>query len=61
MTIVESAAWTGFVGVVRGFLSGNKNEDYKVVVDNMLTSFHFLGARMSVKVDFLISHLKKNS
>ena len=50
MTIVESAAWTGFVGVVRGFLSGSKNENYKELVGNMLTSFHSLGDRKSVKV-----------
>ena len=56
MTIVETADWTGFVGVVRGFSSGSKNENCKELVDNMLTSFHSLGARMSVKVHFLFSH-----
>ena len=59
VTIVESAAWTGFLGDVRGFLSGSKNENYKQLVDNMLTSFHSLGARMSVKVHILFSHLEK--
>ena len=52
MIIVESAAWSGFGGVVRGFLSGSKNENYKKLVDNMLTSFHSQGVRMTVKAYF---------
>ena len=59
MSMVESAALTGFVGVVRGFLSGSKNDNYKELVENMLTSFHSLGARMSVKAHFLFSHKEK--
>ena len=59
MTMVECAAWSGFVGVVRGFLSGSKNEKYKDLVNKMLTSFHSLGARMSIKVHFLFGHLEK--
>ena len=42
-------------------MSGSKNENYKELVGDMLTSVHSLSARMSVKFHFLFSHLEKVS
>ena len=43
--------------VVNGFLGNNKSEDYKELVESLLTAYYTLGCRMSIKLHFLISHL----
>jgi hypothetical protein len=55
----EAAAWTSFVEVIEGFLGRNKAQNYEVLVNKMLRNFQALGARMSVKVHFLFSHLDR--
>jgi hypothetical protein len=57
MTTLESAAWSGFVRVVRGFLSGDRASNYQEIVADMLTAFKNQGARMSIKIHFLFNHL----
>ena len=59
MNEVESAAWSAFVEVVKGFLGNHKVENYKEIVSNMLERFRTLGINMSIKVHFLHSHLDR--
>ena len=57
MTAVESAAWCSYVSVAREFLGNTKASNYQHLVDLMLRNFQGLGARMSIKLHYLFSHL----
>ena len=57
MSAVEKRAWTAFRVVILNFLGKNKSPDYEEQVKELLESFRSLGARMSVKMHFLSSHL----
>ena len=57
MTAVESAAWCSYVSVVREFLGNTKTSNYQHRVDLMLRNFQALGARMSIQLHYLFSHL----
>ena len=57
MTVVESAAWCSYVSVVKEFLGKTKTDCYQDIVKQMLTNFQALGARMSIKIHYLFSHL----
>ena len=57
MTVAERAAWCSFVSVIREFLSNTKASNYQNLVDMMLQNFQALGARMSIKLHYLFSHL----
>ena len=57
MTVVESAAWSSYVSVVKEFLKKTKTDCYQDRVKQMLTNFQALGARMSIKIYYLFSHL----
>lgn len=59
MNSVESAAWKAFVEVVQNFLGNHKAPNYKQLVQRMLKCFEKLGARMSIKVHYLYSHLDR--
>ena len=59
MNEVESAAWSAFVEVVKGFLGNRKVENYKEIISNMLERFRTLGINMSIKVHFLHRHLDR--
>jgi len=54
---VESAAWEAFVLVVQNFPGNYRSDNYVELVENMLTAYQQMGARMSVKMRFLHSHL----
>jgi len=54
---VESAAWEAFVQVVENFLGNYRSDNYAELVENMLTAYQRMGARMSLKMHFLHSHL----
>ena len=58
MTKKEQAAWVSFRQVVTGFLGNNKAEDYKSRVHGLIHSYQKVGARMSIKMHFLHSHLE---
>jgi hypothetical protein len=58
MTEVEREAWIAFRSVVTKFLRNNKDPDYVVTVANMLEKFEVLGCLMSLKNQFLNSHLE---
>ena len=57
MTVVERAAWCSYVPVIREFLGNTKSSYYRILVDVMLQNFQALGARMSIKLHYLFSHL----
>ena len=57
MTAVESAAWCSYASVVREFLGNTKASNCRYLVDVMLRHFQALGSRMSIKLDYLFSHL----
>ena len=59
MTAVEARAWVAFTNVVQGFLGNKKDDNYKEVVDELLFSLRGLRCRMSIKLDYLHSHLDK--
>lgn len=53
----EFNAWRAFKSIVQNFLGNHRSPDYELVVEDLLQSFKALGARMSVKMHFLSSHL----
>lgn len=53
----ELAAWDSFVLVAQNFLGNHRADNYADLVANMLTAYHQLGCRMSLKIHFLHSHL----
>ena len=57
MIVVESAAWCSYVSTVKEFLGKTKADCYQDIVKQMLTNFQALGARMSIKIHYLLSHL----
>ena len=57
MTVVKSATWCSYVSVVKEFLGKTKADCYQDIVKQMLTNFQALGARMSIKIYYLFSHL----
>ena len=59
MNALESNAWNSFVAAVKNFLGNHKAHNYKELVDKILTSYQEIGAKMSIKVHFLHSHLNR--
>lgn len=59
MTEFEAANWSTFVAVVKGFLGKTKVGNYQDLVEVMLKFFQALGARMSIKILYLLSHLDR--
>ena len=57
MTLAEWAAWCSYISVMREFLGNTKASNYQNLVDAMLQNFQALGARMSIKLYYLYSHL----
>ena len=48
----EKAAWLSFVDVTKNFLGNKKAQNYENLVSNMLSAFHHLGCKMSIKMHF---------
>ena len=57
MNPLELAAWNAIKSVVVNFLGSHRHEKYLDIVDSMLKAYEQLGARMSLKMHFLDSHL----
>jgi hypothetical protein len=57
MNVVERNAWTASKNVIEKLLGNHKDEDYENTVRIMFKNFHILGCNMSLKVNFLFSHL----
>ena len=59
MTEKEFAAWISFTVVVKNFLGNNKANNYIQIVEDMLSKFQSLGAKMNIKIHYLFSHLDR--
>ena len=57
LSATELSAWGSLKSVITNFLGNNRCEEYKKEVNEFLKNFQKLGARMSVKLHFLRSHL----
>ena len=57
MKCIELRAWQAFTRVVDGFFGNKRSSEYILHVRQLLESFQSLGARMSIKMHFLQSHL----
>ena len=57
MTLAERAVWCSYFSVIPEFLGNTKASSYRNFADVMLQSFQALGARMSIKLYHLFSHL----
>lgn len=53
----ERNAWLSFKSIVTNFLGNHRSPEYECVVEGLLQSFQAVGARMSIKMHFLSSHL----
>ena len=54
---LEKRAWRAFRDLVHGFLGNVRAPNYQELVANMISAFHAMGCRMSLKVHYLHSHL----
>jgi len=54
---LELAAWNALKSVVATFLGNHRHDQYADIADRMLKAYEQLGARMSLKMHFLHSHL----
>ena len=57
LSATKLSAWVSLKSVITNFLGKNRCEEYEKEVDELLKNFQKLGARMSVKMHFLRSHL----
>ena len=53
----ELSAWLSLKSVIANFLGNYRSSQYRKVVDELMENFCQIGARMSVKMHFLRSHL----
>ena len=53
----EKTAWVSFKNVCTNFLGKRRSQDYEEMVGVLMQSFQAMGARMSIKMHFLHSHL----
>ena len=59
MNKLESKTWRLFVTVTKNFLGNERSADYVSLVQNLLDNYRDIGAKMSIKVHFLDSHLDR--
>ena len=57
MQDIERKAWHSFKSIVLNFLGNHRSQEYERVVNELLNNYQALGARMSIKMHFLSSHL----
>ena len=55
----ERTAWLSWLAVMANFLGNKKVDNYETLVANMLSAFCNLGCNMSVKLQYLYSHLDR--
>jgi hypothetical protein len=53
----EKSAWDSFKSVVNGYLGNRRAQNYEELVNNFLQSYQKIGCNMSLKINFLYSHL----
>ena len=57
MAVAERTAWCSYASEIPEFLGNAKASNYRNLVDVMLQNFQVPGARMSIKLHYLFSHL----
>lgn len=57
----ELIAWESLKCVIQQVLGNNREENFKVLVENMMQSFKAIGISMSLKLHFLNNHLDEFS
>lgn len=57
LSLQELRAWMSFKDVCSGFLGNVKAPNFKDLIKNMLANYRAIGARMSLKMHFLHSHI----
>lgn len=57
LTSNEKEAWESFKSVVANFLGNHRASNYRTIIKYMLKNYQKMGARMSLKMHFLKSHL----
>lgn len=57
MNDTERAAWVSFKNVCQNFLGNNKSENYRTIVEELVTNYKHLGCLMNLKLHFLDSHI----
>ncbi|XP_036332303.1 uncharacterized protein LOC118743646 [Rhagoletis pomonella] len=57
LTPDEAAAWASFQNIVHHFLGNHKSPNFEEIIGDMLENYRKIGARMSLKMHFLHSHL----
>ena len=57
MVGIEQDAWRTYSTVIEGFLGNKRSSEYVSHVNELMKSVEKLGARMSIKIHFLQSHL----
>lgn len=53
----EKRAWISFRKIVQGFLGNNRDPNYRAIVSDLLRNYNAIGARLSLKMHFLKSHM----
>ena len=59
MNELEKQTWKCFVSVIQNFLGNHKLENYLQLVNDMLSNLKLLGCNMSIKLNYLHSHLDR--
>ena len=57
LNAAERRAWDAFTNICSNFLGNTKSENYKEIVEELVSSYHAMGCNMSLKLHFLDSHL----
>ena len=57
LNLKELRAWEAFKSVCSGFLGNTRVPDYQACIEKLLKSYEDMGCRMSLKINFLHSHL----
>ena len=57
LNLLELAVWNAMKSVVVNVLGSHRHEKHPDIIDSMLKAYEQLGARMSLKMHFLHSHL----
>ena len=53
----ERNAWLSLKSIIKNFLGNYRSPEYETAIEELLQNFQLLGARMSIKMHFLSSHL----
>jgi len=56
---MELVAWDCVKAVIDNVLGIHRSENWHILIEDMLTAFHCLNVRMSLKIHFLHSHVEK--